>query len=72
MELPFDPADFSYFEPRCECCFNGGCLCPISNSTNASDYQMLVRETIQRNETNLSLLNVSYLSDRMERNALKT
>ena len=61
MELPFDPADFSYFEPRCECCFDGGCLCPISHSTNASEYQSLVREIKQRNDTNLDALDVSFL-----------
>ena len=28
----FDPADYSMLTPRCECCFEGACLCPM-NST---------------------------------------
>ena len=64
MSLPFDPADFSYFEPRCECCFQGSCLCPLSNSTSVSNYQHTVAQMNdeEMNKTQINMLNVSQFS----------
>ena len=64
--LPFDPADFSYFEPRCECCYEGGCLCPLANSTAYTEFEETLTEYPTRRMLAIMTENYTDFSTRIE------
>ena len=65
--LPFDPADFSYFEPRCECCYEGGCLCPLANSTAYTEFEDILGEYSAQKALDIMKKNHTDFTIRIER-----